>query len=128
MTERYVLDASAILCLIRGEEGANLVKAALPASVVSAVNLAEVVAKMVDLGMEAAMIDMVLEPLQLRVSPFDADQARACGLLREATRPQGLSLGDRACLELAAHREATALTTDHAWRQVNANTTVAFAR
>jgi len=32
------------------------------------------------------------------------------------TQPFGLSLGDRACLALAIQRQATALTTDRAWR------------
>jgi PIN domain nuclease of toxin-antitoxin system len=124
----FVLDASAILCLIRGEAGAEVVKAALPGSAVSAVNMAEVMAKMIDLGMNSEMIDAVLDPLQLRVIPFDGVQARTSGLLRERTRAQGLSLGDRACLALATHLDATALTTDRAWRDVGANATVAFAR
>jgi len=96
VSEQFVLDASAILCLIRGEPRAEVVKAALPGSAVSAVNLAEVIGKMVDLGMSGEMIDAVLDPLQLRTIPFDGDQARVCGLLRERTRAQGLSLGDRA--------------------------------
>ncbi|MGI9168897.1 MAG: type II toxin-antitoxin system VapC family toxin [Caulobacteraceae bacterium] len=128
MSERYVLDASAILCLIRAEPGAEIVKAALPNSAISAVNLAEVVAKMVDLGMDDGPIAKVLDPLDLRVAPFDAAQARASGILRRLTRDQGLSLGDRACLALAAHKEATALTTDRAWRSVGGDVEIEFAR
>lgn len=115
MTERYVLDASAILCLIRNEPGADTVKAALPDSSISAVNLSEVIAKMADLGMDADLIDAVLDPLQLQTIPFDPGQARATGLMRPATKAQGLSLGDRACLALAHQTGATAITTDRAW-------------
>jgi PIN domain nuclease of toxin-antitoxin system len=88
VSDRHVLDASAVLCLIRAEPGAEAVKAALPGSVISAVNLAEVVAKMSDLGMDGALIAAVLDPLQLNAIAiaFDGDQARACGMLRPATR------------------------------------------
>ena len=128
MAERWVLDASAILCLIHDEPGADVVLAALPDSVVSAVNLAEVVAKMVELGLDAPLIATVLEPLQLQVIAFDASQAEASGLLRGPTRSLGLSLGDRACLALTAHLGATALTTDRAWASIGDRAKVAFAR
>ena len=102
--------------------------AALPRASISAVNLAEVVAKMADLGMDDALISQVLEPLHLRVVAFDAAQARASGSLRNTTRTLGLSLGDRACLALAAHLRASALTTDRAWAGVGGGISVAFAR
>ena len=127
MSDRYVLDASAILCLLQAETGSDVVQAALPASHVSAVNLAEVVAKMVDLGMSDTLIGQVLEPLHLRVAAFDAEQARASGALRRKTRDLGLSLGDRACLTLAEQLGAAALTTDRAWTSIT-EPTVRLAR
>ena len=128
MSERYVLDASAVLCLIRAEPGAEVVKEALPHSAISTVNLAEVIGKMIDLGMDEALIAQVLDPLKLRAVPFDTAQARACGMLRRATRTHGLSLGDRACLAFAALSGATALTTDRAWASLAGGATVVFAR
>jgi ribonuclease VapC len=128
VTERYVLDASAVLCLIRNEPGAETVKAVLPDSSISAVNLSEVIAKMADLGMDADLIDAVLSPLQLPAIPFDAAQARLAGLARPATRPLGLSLGDRACLALAELSDATAMTTDTAWAALGGSARVMLAR
>ncbi len=128
VSERYVLDASAVLCLIRAEPGAEVVKAALPESTISAVNLAEVIAKMVDLGMDETLISEVLDPLNLRAIPFDSVQARDSGMLRRVTRAHGLSLGDRACLAFAAQSGATALTTDRAWGSLVGVAKVAFAR
>jgi PIN domain nuclease of toxin-antitoxin system len=128
VTDRFVLDASAVICLIRNEPGAGVVIAALPESCISAVNLSEVVAKMCELGMDEALIATVLDPLKLRVSPFDASQAHASGMLRPLTRALGLSLGDRACLALAANLGATALTTDRAWTQLQGIAPVALAR
>ncbi len=128
MSDLHVLDASAVLCLIRGEPGADVVKAALPGGVISAVNLAEVVAKMSDLGMDEPLIAAVLDPLRLNAVAFDGDQARVSGLLRPMTRARGLSLGDRACLTLAARLDATALTTDRAWAELPGVGKVALAR
>lgn len=128
MSERYVLDASAVLCLIQDEPGARRVEDALPESCVGAVNLAEVVAKMNELGITAPLIAQVLDLLHLRVVPFDVELALACGLLRPATRSLGLSLGDRACLALAARLGATALTTDQAWAGLAAIAPVTVVR
>lgn len=53
-----------------------------------------------------------------------AIQARDAGLLRPPTRPLGLSLGDRACLALARELDATALSTDRAWAELDLGITV----
>ena len=128
MTDRYVLDASAVLCLIRNEPGADTVKAVLADSSISAVNLSEVIAKMADLGMDTDLIDAVLGPLQLPAIPFDAAQARIAGLMQRATRPLGLSQGDRACLALAEQAGAAAMTTDRAWSALGGAPKVVLAR
>ena len=115
MSEGYVLDASALLCLLKGEPGADRVIAALPRAWVSAVNLSEVYAKLADAGGSEPRIAQAIGSLHLRVDPFDNEQARMAGMLRPLTKALGLSLGDRACLALARQRNATALTTDRAW-------------
>ncbi|MRX52022.1 PIN domain-containing protein [Paracoccus sp. S-4012] len=117
--QAYVLDASALLCLINGEPGADRVAAVLPSAVISAVNLAEVASKLNELGADADTARVLLAPLHLSVVPFDESAAHTTGALRTATRGQGLSLGDRACLALCVSRSATALTTDKAWSHVN---------
>ena len=115
MSEAYILDASALLCLLKGERGAEQVIGALPRSLVSAVNLAEVYAKLAEAGGSEQRIAQAIGALHLRVEPFEGEQARVAGLLRPATKALGLSLGDRACLALARQRGATALTTDQTW-------------
>ena len=82
MSSDIVLDSSATLCLIRGEDGADAVKVALPRAKVSAVNLAKVMTKMAELAMPADVICRVLDPLRLEIVPFDEEQALATGLLR----------------------------------------------
>ena len=114
----YVLDASALLCLINGEPGSERVAAVLPQALISAVNLAEVATKLNELGADADRARALLAPLHLSIVPFDEAAAYATGALRAATWGQGLSLGDHACLALCAKQDATALTTDKTWTKV----------
>ena len=94
----------------------------------SAVNLSEVVAKLTDLGYAADFVSERLTRLDLDVRPFDHAQAEQAGLLRPATRPLGLSLGDRACLALAAALKRTAVTADRAWAQLDIGVPVELIR
>lgn len=121
----YVLDASALLCLVNGEPGSDRVAAMLSQAVISAVSLAEVATKLNELGADATTARALLASLHLSVVPFDESMAFATGALRAATRGQGLSLGDRACLALSISRSATALTTDKAWAEVGGRVGVA---
>lgn len=57
--------------------------------------------------------------LRLDVVPFDAETALLAGRLRAVTRHLGLSLGDRACLALAIRENATALTADRNWTDLD---------
>jgi PIN domain nuclease of toxin-antitoxin system len=56
-----------------------------------------------------------VEILGAEIVDFEIDQACITGKLRTATRAAGLSLGDRACLALAAKRNLPAMTADQAW-------------
>jgi PIN domain nuclease of toxin-antitoxin system len=115
-----VLDASAVLCLLQEEKGAERVAEALPAAIIGAVNYSEVVGKLVETGIDEATVDGLIDNLQLKVIPFDRTQARVAGSLRAATRKLGFSLGDRACLALAAAEGATALTCERIWTKFEA--------
>jgi PIN domain nuclease of toxin-antitoxin system len=114
----YVLDASALLCLLFREPGAERIATLLPGASISAANLAEVIAKLVDSGEDPVRAAADLAELDLDVVPFDAAQAAAAGALRAGTRAMGLSPGDRCCLALAQHLRATAVTTDRAWHRL----------
>ena len=114
-----VLDASALLALLNQEEGSDLVAELVAAgAAIGAVNLSEVAAKLSLAGMPEAQIRETLDPLGLEVVPFDGEQAYQAALLVGPTRAVGLSLGDRACLALAAQVGLPAVTADRAWRQL----------
>ncbi len=110
-----MLDASALLALLNGERGADIVTDALPGALVSAVNLAEVAGKLRRAGMPEPAVRTALDGLSLEVRPFDAEQACVAGFLQEHSGKYGLSLGDRACLGLSRVLGIPAVTADKAW-------------
>ena len=110
-----VVDASAILALLLGEPGADRVKAALDGSVMSTVNLGEVVSHYAKLGAARQDIEAMLRPLPIRLIPLDAGLSYDAGMLRPITLEGGLSLGDRCCLALAKREGLPALTAEQRW-------------
>lgn len=116
----HVMDASALLALARGERGAEVVEDLLETSdcVASSVNMAEVGAKLLDAGLPVADLSRALAQLDVGVVDFSAEHAQTSSALRAVTRSVGLSLGGRACLALAQHMGATAVTSDSAWMDV----------
>lgn len=116
-TGSIVLDASALLAVILGEQGADLTAQALDEgrAVVCAVNLAEVVTRLMVLGSTPAHVREALGPMELRVIDVDADLAFRAGLMAPSAKPLGLSLGDRLCLATAERLKGTAYTGDRAW-------------
>ena len=128
MSDGTVLDASAILCLLFREPGAEEVERRRPGSVVGAVNLTEVVAKLIDRGVPEALALQSVSALNLAVVPHDREMAEAAGLMRALTRHAGLSLGDRCCLALAARTGRIAATTDKAWASVQIGVAIEILR
>jgi PIN domain nuclease of toxin-antitoxin system len=112
---KVVLDASAVLALLNAEPGAEHVEAALGQAVISTVNVTEVFTRLLDWGLPADEVEAVFTALDLEQRAFDAPLCRHAAWLRAATRPHGLSLGDRACLALAQSLDAPVLTADRAW-------------
>jgi PIN domain nuclease of toxin-antitoxin system len=113
-----VLDASALMAVLRDEPGAAAVEAVLDEAAISAVNLSEVQAKLVERGTPAEIAWSWLVDLDLAVVDFDTPQARVAGDLRPLTRARGLLLADRACLGLAQVLGLPAMTADRAWARL----------
>lgn len=123
-----ILDASAILAAFFDEPGADSIAEQMSGALLSAVNYAEVVGKLVDRGTPRDQILEVMAQLDVDVIPVDRDQAAIAGLLRFETRSAGLSLGDRSCLALAISRRGIALTTDRAWASLQLEAEVHVVR
>ena len=113
---RLLFDASALLALIQQESGADAVRDALrDDAAISAVNLAEVAARLHQQGWATEDVAAAVRSLPVEVLPFDSETALRSGALRPVTAPLGLGLGDRACLATAALQRIPALTADRAW-------------
>ena len=115
----FVLDASALLALFHCEKGGDEIDRIISredATVyMSAINYAEVLSKAVAHGKNPEIIIAAIRTLDIHVMAFDAALAELAGVLKPQAAPWGLSLGDCACLVLAKHLEATAVTADTAW-------------
>lgn len=118
---QVVLDASAILALLKGERGASKVTAVIADASVCAINQAEVVSHFVHLGAPLEEVRAMLGALPYTVVPADDALAWEAGSLRAATASAGLSLGDRFCLALAKRLGVAAYTADKAWRDIAAD-------
>lgn len=115
MAAEWVMDSSAVLAVVFRERGRDHVALALPGALINAVNLAEVMSKMLDSGLSQDQVEGQLKDASLRVADFDRDLAMRTALLRAVTRHKGLSLGDRACLALAMREKLPVMTADRAW-------------
>ena len=114
VTDRtFVLDASAVLALLQGEEGADQVEAMLDRALMSCVNLSEVLQKAEQHDVDAEGFEYDLEALGIDFRGFDITDARSTA--ERWVAGTGLSLGDRACLALAATVGGTAVTAERGW-------------
>ena len=119
MPNEVVLDASAVLALLKREPGAERVRAVLDRAAIGAVNAAEVQSKLVELGLSRDAAEARIRFLGCSILPFSDVQAIEAGSLVALTRSLGLSLGDRACLAVAIDRKATVYTTDRIWTELD---------
>jgi PIN domain nuclease of toxin-antitoxin system len=127
-TVEAVLDASAVLAWLNLEIGGSEVGSIIARAAISAVNLSEIVTKLAERGKSSDVIADMIDLLPCALVDFDAAQAAAAGLMSTETRKAGLSLGDRACLALAAAHGLPAWTSDRAWAKVDVGVDVRFIR
>ena len=115
-----VLDASAVLALLRDEPGGDQVAQFVGNAAISAVNLQEVVKELMLSGLGPDVIQEIVGELRLSIRAHDAEAAYAAAQLHEQTRQYGRGLGDRSCLALAIALGVPAVTTDQEWKKVKA--------
>ena len=123
-----VLDASAILALLRLESGWERIESVLAEGLVSVVNESEVISKLVSRGQTPSQALEVVQALPYQLVDLDAGLARRAGVVWQETKPQGLSFADRCCLALAERERLPALTTDRAWSKVSIGVKVELIR
>lgn len=114
-----VLDASAVLALLREEPGARVVESHLNRAIMSTVNYCEVIAQLIKYGMPEKLALTTVNSLGLHLVVFNEELAYQTAALIKITSGAGLSLGDRACLALAHSLKKPAITADKHWAKLN---------
>jgi ribonuclease VapC len=107
-----VLDASALMALLRAEPGAETVARSLGGAVISAVNYSEVLKKTIERGGDSEQAAAFIRSLSVMIVPFDEAQAAASAALYPQTKQHGMSFADRACVALGIQRRAVVLTSE----------------
>jgi PIN domain nuclease of toxin-antitoxin system len=113
-----VLDASAVLALVRDEPDADKVGPHVGRAAISAVNLQEVVKELLVSGLDASTIRELLDQFRLDVRAHDVEAAYAAARLHAQTKEFRRGLGDRSCLALPMQLGVPALTADREWKKV----------
>lgn len=126
---RIVLDASALLALFNMEPGSDIVEKSLPFSIISTVNVAEVIAELdKKLNITPQEGKKLIHTAVDRIIPLDFNQAAEIGALRKVTDLAGLSLGDRACITLGIQMKCPVYTSDRAWKRIDLGCEVILIR
>ena len=123
-----VADASAFIALLIGEPFTLFDPQRIANASISAVNLSEVLARLLEIGMPESEVESAVAQLDLRVVAFDEMHALDTARLRTATRHAGLSLGDRACLALGNRLGCPVVTGDRAWASLDIGVEVVLIR
>lgn len=109
-----LFDASALLCFLQGEDGADAVERALiDGGRCSAANWSETAQKLISHDRDWDLSRALLQSYGLTVEPvLVVDAERAAHLWRAGS---GLSLADRLCIATAERLAATVWTADAEW-------------
>lgn len=122
-TGPLLLDASAILALLRREEGAQAVQSAIrnrPCAI-SSVTLTELEGKLIGRGeYTATQVRSAIDGLAplLQELPFDAACRERTTFYYARKSPYDLSLADAACLGTAEAKGMNALTAEEGWKKL----------
>ena len=113
-----VLDASAVIAVLRDEPGAEIVIAHAGDALISAVNLQEVVKALLVRGVTIGVARDMIGELHLEVRAHESADAYASAALHDATKQFGAGLGDRSCIALGIASGLPVITTDRNWRKI----------
>jgi PIN domain nuclease of toxin-antitoxin system len=115
---KVVLDASALLALIKNEPGAEIIEGLLGNIIMSSVNVVEVASILLDSDMTNIEAKEAIITFVDSIVPLDLEHSIACATLKKSTKHLGLSLGDRACISLGIKLQLPIYTADKVWSQL----------
>lgn len=112
---RRTLDTSVIMAILLGEPGQDVAARLAPRSLLSSVNLAEIVTKCVEKAVPLQIARDYIRHSNIEIVDFDAAHAIRTGQLFEVAPKGVLSLGDRACIATAMRVGGAAVTANRIW-------------
>ena len=83
---KAILDASALLALIKQESGCQIVEELLGRVIMSSVNISEVASILLDSDMSIKECRTIIEPLVDTIVDFDTEQSLLAGDLKKHTK------------------------------------------
>ena len=115
---KVILDSSALLALIKNEEGSSVVEELLGSIVMSSVNVSEAASILLDSAMRVEQVIKAIEPFVDSIVAFDFEYSILCADLKKSTKNLGLSIGDRACISLGIKLGLAIYTADRIWAEL----------
>lgn len=116
---KVILDASALIALIQEEKGGEVIKPLLKDSVMSTINIAEVLTSLQRVGIFPDDAIVIMQSIVGTVIPFDVTHAQKAAMLYPLVKHRGLSLADRACISLGISMHLPIYTADKIWAELN---------
>jgi ribonuclease VapC len=132
MSDKIVMDSSAMIALLEQEKGSEIVARNLSNAIISSVNLSEVITIInrkiaEDEGAQEEALRLLRNSFPNIIS-FEEEQAIIAGSLDKITKKYCLSLGDKACLALAKYKNCPVLTADKVWKKLELGIDVRLIR
>ncbi|AIL13723.1 hypothetical protein IM40_09925 (plasmid) [Candidatus Paracaedimonas acanthamoebae] len=118
MNNNVVLDSSALLALLKNEQGAEIVESLLGNIIMSSINVSEVATVLLDSEMTLQECQDTVLPFISAIVPYDEEQAFLAADLRKQTKAYGLSLGNRACIALGQKMQLPIYIADKIWNEL----------
>lgn len=114
MSHEFVVDASALLAMLQGEPGSDVVATILATAVVSDVNWSEVLQKARSHGVDVTDLAADLAHLGVAFAPFTTTEASVAADVWHGGG-RSLALAGRACIATARVRGLPVVTADRVW-------------
>lgn len=119
MKHTVILDASALLAVLRREKGAEIILRLIEAgAMMTTINLSEVISKLYYYKVDKKQIELLIAGLSIAFIHVAEELAHIAASYYYAGKHYGLSLADKICLAAARRGNYTAVTTDTIWARL----------
>lgn len=112
---KAVLDASAVIAVLRAEAGFENILPYLRGALISSVNVAEILCLSRSRGSKPEQDDYALKQMLLERVAFDNEQAHLVASIFTKTSGGNMGFADRACIALGLQHQLPVITGDREW-------------